>query len=168
MCAGKHQRETMVGYLLLTGCVRRSGIEPFQEALQLFGCDFAAAPPPGEINHLSPGDGQQPAFRVRRAAIQGPICQCGSERLRQRVFGTSHVPCTCSEKGDELAVTAARDRVRSVTGLRVACVGAHTLDATVHSVRSTSPRLAAPRRHRELHPGNGLPRRARHPDRRRR
>jgi hypothetical protein len=75
-----------------------------------------------DIDHLSAGDGQQPRFRVRRTAIPRPIRQGRNERFRQGVVGGRHIPRAGREKGDELAVTAARDRISGARRLRVAFV----------------------------------------------
>ena len=121
MRTGEHQRETLVRDFR----VRRRGVQPLREDLQLSGRCLTAVPSPGEIDHLSPGDGQQPGFRVRRTAVARPICQRRSKRLRQRIFGGGHIPRACREKGDELAVTAAHGRFRSAPRPQVAFAGAH-------------------------------------------
>ena len=116
MRAGEHQRETMVGNfasaVAASNCSARS-------------CNCAVRASPllrrrADIDHLSAGDRHQPRFRVRRTAIQRPIRQRRSERLRQRILGLRHIARAGREKGDELAVAAARDRVRGAARLRVA------------------------------------------------
>jgi hypothetical protein len=116
MCAGEHQRETVVGDFR----ARRRGVQHLGEDLQLRGRNLAAAAASGAVDHLAAGDGQKPGFRVRREAVQRPIRQRRSEGLRQRVFGLSHIPRPGHEKGDELAVAATRDRISGTARLRVA------------------------------------------------
>jgi len=62
----------------------------------------------GEIDHLSPGDGQQPC------SVDGQPLR-GQSVTPQRTPPTAHprgghIPRACRKKGDELAVTAARGR----------------------------------------------------------
>ena len=75
---------------------------------------------PGHIDQLAPGNGQQPRFRVRRDSPGRPVCQRRREGLRQRILGGSHIVRACGKKGDQLAVAAARNRVRRAARLLVA------------------------------------------------
>src|SRR5258708_29703401 len=87
------------------------------------------APSSVHVDHLSPRDGEQPSFWVRRTPFPWPIGERRSEGLGEGVFGSRHIPCPCCEKGDELAVVATRDRVCGiacmVARLRVAFWEAH-------------------------------------------
>jgi hypothetical protein len=77
VCAGEHQRETLIRDLRI-GCGR---VEPFRQNPQLLARKFMPAPSSVHIDHLSPCDGQQPSFRVLRTPFYRPICQGRSERL---------------------------------------------------------------------------------------
>jgi len=43
-----------------------------------------------------------------------------SERLGQSVFGASYISCASGKEGDELAIAAARDRIRCAARLFIA------------------------------------------------
>ena len=75
-----------------------------------------------------------------------------------------HVARARGEKGDELAVAAARDRVRRAARLRVAFHAAHALTPCT----ARSARTGAPRPRRGSRPGSAPPRRSPHRDRARR
>src|ERR1700733_14747833 len=85
------------------------------------------SPTSGEINHLSPRGSQQPALGVGRTAITRPVGQGGKKSLGKGVFGGSEVARTRRQKGDELAVAAARDRVGQATHPLVALATVHLL-----------------------------------------
>ena len=116
MCTGEQQRQTLVGDFRF----RRGGVETFHEDPQFFARRLAAPAPSVDIDHFSPRDGEEPRFRVRGTAIRRPVPECGGEGFRQGVFGLRYVPRPRGEEGDELAVAAAGDLVRRLTGLLVA------------------------------------------------
>ena len=115
MRAGEHQRETLIRNFRL---LRRS-LQTFRQDPQLLARHFVPAPPSDHIDHLSPRYGQQPRFRVRRAAVARPIRKSRGERLGERIFGGGHIPSACREKGDELAVAMARRRFRCLACLLI-------------------------------------------------
>jgi hypothetical protein len=69
--AGEHQREALIRELR----IGRSSVQPFRQHVQLLGRNFMPAPSSVHIDHLSPRDGQQPSFWVRRTPFHWPICQ---------------------------------------------------------------------------------------------
>ncbi len=140
MRAGEHQRETMIRDLR-ADC----RVQPFRKELQLGSSCFAAAASSVDVDDLAASDGQQPRFRIRRTAVVRPIDKRRSERLRQGVLGSSHVPRARREKGDELAVAATRDCVCSATRLLVAFAAAHALIPQIGRT-STTPWPAAGQR----------------------
>src|SRR5262249_2428412 len=97
----------------------------FYEELQLPTPRLTTAASSGDIDHLSTSDSEQPGFRIGGTAITQPICQRRSERVRQGIFGLSHILRARREKGAELAVTATRNPVCCPTSLGVAFPDAH-------------------------------------------
>src|SRR5579871_710234 len=132
-----------------------------------------AAPLPGGIDRLTPRDGKQPPFRIRRAAIPRPIRQRRSKRLRKRIFGGSYISRARNEKGDQLAIAAAGDSVRDEPRIIHASSGPSgnltdnrlPFDQLVvsrpHKPTRASPRAGAPRPPRGRKQDSGMPRRSR-------
>lgn len=71
MRAGEHQGQTMIWDFR----IRWRRVQLLAKELQLRGGVLAAAASSGDIDRLSPRNGQQPRFRVRRTAAQRPIGQ---------------------------------------------------------------------------------------------
>src|SRR5262249_51822486 len=125
----------------------------------------AAPTSSGNINHFPSGDGQQPRFRVGWTTVTWPIGQCRGKRLRQGIFGLSHILRASREKGDELAVAATCNCFCGATYLRVAFTEVH---ARTWRQVTLDTRPDAPRQRRGLRSGIWPPRRARDRDRVRR
>ena len=116
-----------------------------------------------DIDDLSPGDRQQPSFGIRRAAIQRPIRQRRGECLGERILGGGHIPRARRKKGDELAVAAARNRVRRAACLLVAFVSSSASRSS--AIPPAYPRSAAPRPRHDPPRDSAPPTRSPHPDR---
>ncbi len=106
MRAGEHQGEPLVGNL---GGVR-DGVQ--REQLQIGRSALVCLPPPREVDHLPPRHGQQPTLRIDRTPLRGPVRESGCKRFRQCILRRSDIARAGRKKGDELAVTAARNSVR--------------------------------------------------------
>ena len=77
---------------------------------------LAGATAPGRVDQLPAGDGEQPGLRVGGTARERPIRQRRGKGVGQRILGGSHVPGASREKGNQLAVAAARDRIGGAAG----------------------------------------------------
>ena len=154
MRAGEHQPKTPVGNLR----GRRRGVSPSATSAPLIGRDFAscAVAAPNRWSCAAPPSAA--TLPDSRAAIQRPIGERRRECLRQRVLGRGHIARAGGEKGDELAVAAARHRFRRVPGLLVAFASRSCL----------MPQMDALRRRRDSWRGSAPPMKARHRDRPRR
>jgi hypothetical protein len=127
----KHQRKPLIWNF---GSAYGS-VEPFGHNAQLVGSKFMAAQSPVHINGLSARDCEQPRFWIRWTAIPGPVCKRGSKGFGERVFGSRDIARARREKGNELAVTTARDGIRRAARLRIGFRGTHTLTKDCEHVR---------------------------------
>ncbi len=134
MGAREHQSQAVVWNL---GRVRgRIQYEP----LQLLARALAGLPAADAVNQLAPRHCQQPAFRIVGAPAAGPVGQGGRKCLCQSVLGRSDIVSARREKGDELAITAARDGVRSQPCSLVTPLPAHGPPQLLTSSRPGEPR----------------------------
>ncbi len=160
MRAREHQREPPIGNLHVLAGALGLDLELLGEHAELAGRIGAAAPAAREIDELAPCGRKQPRLGVRRAAVPGPIRERGRERLGERVLRGRDVARLRREEGDELAVAAARDRVRRAACSLVAArrtardVAAHWRSGVAGL---TCSKRAAPRRRRARRPGSAPP-----------
>ena len=159
MRAGEHQRETLVRNLR-AACRR---VQPFRHRP-------ATARLPSRrgvvrrnsIDHLSPRDGQQPRFRVRRTALHAanppaPTRTPPTARPRRR----PRRACVPRERRRACRSCGARPRPPCYAP-------ASSPSREFMRLLRHAPRADAPRPRREPRPGSGPPTRSRHPDRARR
>ena len=109
MRAGEHQRQPPIGNLRT---LRRCRLQALGEHLQLARRSLRRACRRAASITLRRATVSSQRLRIRRTAVARPIRQRRSERLRQRVLRRRDVARARREKGDELAVAAARDRIR--------------------------------------------------------
>src|SRR5262249_42102246 len=101
--AGEHKGEAPVGDHAVLGHVELVG-----EDLELRSGGLAAPAPAHRVDLLAPRGGEQPGLGIPRAAVRGPVGERGDERFGERVLRGGDVARARGEKGDELAVAAAR------------------------------------------------------------
>ena len=130
------------------------------EKLQMGDGGLAAVAPPYRVDRAAPRDGEQPAFGIVGNAAPIPVGERGGEGVGERILGARDIAAARGEEGHQLAVAAARHRLRG---------GARGLSRHRQTYAiPTWSRPAAPRLRRSSRRGSGPPRTAPRRDRARR
>ncbi len=140
MRAGEHQGEAAVGDFRRVGCRL---FHLFGHQCQVLFAHGRALLPPHRVDRAPPGRRQQPGFGILRHAVLRPVGERGGKRLGKRVFRRRHVAAARGEKGDQLAIAAARRRLGS--GARIGyCIFREGQAAMAQSGRTSTVPCAAP------------------------
>ena len=111
MGAGEHQGQAMVRHRRWLGVGKLLG-ELLGEELEMGDRGLAAVPPPRRIDGAAPRHGEQPAFGIVGDAASIPVGQRRGEGVGERILGAGDVAAARGEEGHQLAVAAARHRLR--------------------------------------------------------
>src|SRR6185295_20359704 len=95
----EQQGEALVWDLHVSLRLRGGIFQPLGENLQLRARGLAGLAAANTVDELASRDGEQPAFRILRAAVRRPIDERGRECFRERVFGCRDVPGASREEG---------------------------------------------------------------------
>jgi predicted RNA polymerase sigma factor len=79
------------------------------------------------IDRFSPGDAEAFASALADWPLKGCPSNPEAWLLTDSASSDRHISRACREKSDELAVTAARNRVSRATRLRIASAGVHAI-----------------------------------------